>query len=91
MTQATATAQIYHQQKSIRYDVPQHLAFFAANYSVNYTIAYARIEKFITRRSPLRYFFSLVGPSEIMRLMAVLIIQTHSYGYGEYLLQPDLD
>lgn len=28
----------------------------AANYSVNYTIAYARIQKFITRRSPLRYF-----------------------------------
>lgn len=30
-----------------------------ANYSVNYTIAYARIQKFITRRSPLRYFFLL--------------------------------
>lgn len=64
----------------------------AANYGVNYTIAYARLHDKNLLLAEAHYYFSyLAEPREIMCLMAMLIIQTHSYGYGEYLLQSDLD
>jgi len=62
----------------------------AANYTtlIIRSLTHGYMTKTYYSQKPITIFLISRG---IICLIAMLIIQTHSYGYGEYLLQSDLD